>query len=180
MHALCNDCVMQDNHGHQRVAPATDAGPGDDEFVTALLTASRALVGVSARSLSDVEETVTVAQFRVLVVLATHGHTTLVQLATRLGVNASTAQRQVDRLVREGLVDRQENPDDRREVVIAVTGQGAALVDAVTAHRREAIGRIVQHLPDSDRSALIAALEAFAAAANEPTVGVDPAHSLGW
>lgn len=154
--------------------------PGGDEFVTALLTASRALVGVSARSLADVEETVTIAQFRVLVVLKTHGRTTLRQLATRLGVNASTAQRQVDRLVREGLVDRRENPDDRREVAIALTRQGAGLVDTVTARRRDAIARIVRDIPSSDRSALIAALEAFATAANEPTAGVDPAHRLGW
>jgi len=171
---------MQDNQRPSQRASAPDAGSGGDEFVTALLTASRALVGVSARSLADVEETVTIAQFRVLVVLVTHGHSTLVQLAARLGVNASTAQRQVDRLVREGLVDRRENPDDRREVVIAVTGQGAALVDAVTARRREAISRIVQHLPDSDRSALIAALEAFAGAANEPVAGIEPAYRLGW
>lgn len=171
---------MHDKHGHSPSVPSGQDEAGGDEFVTALLTASRALVGVSARSLADVEETVTIAQFRVLVVLETHGRTTLVQLATRLGVNASTAQRQVDRLVREGLVDRRENPDDRREVVIALTPQGAALVDTVTARRRDAIARIVLDLPNSDRSALIAALEAFATAANEPTAGLDPAYRLGW
>ena len=170
---------MQEN---RRGAPSAtrSGGAEEDEFVTALLTASRALVGVSARSLADVEETVTIAQFRVLVVLAAHGQTTLVQLASRLGVNASTAQRQVDRLVREGLVSRRENPSDRREVVIVITPAGAALVDAVTARRRDAIARIVRDLPGADRPALIAALEAFAAAADEPVAGTDQAHRLGW
>jgi len=172
---------MQENRrGGRPTSGRRSGGPEEDEFVTALLTASRALVGVSARSLADVEETVTIAQFRVLVVLAAHGQTTLVQLASRLGVNASTAQRQVDRLVREGLVDRRENPSDRREVVIVTTVDGAALVDAVTARRREAIARIVRDLPGADRPALIAALEAFAAAADEPAAGSDQAYRLGW
>lgn len=150
--------------------------------MTALLTASRALVGVSARSLADVEDTVTVAQFRVLVLLTTHGASTLAQLAGRLGVNASTAQRQVDRLVRDGLVDRRENPDDRRQVVLATTAKGAGLVEAVTARRRSEIARIVRAVPAEERAGLVAALEAFAVAANEPAAGGDetPASPLGW
>ena len=43
--------------------------PVVDDFVTALLTASRVLVGVSARSLVQAQGTVTVTQFRTLVVL---------------------------------------------------------------------------------------------------------------
>ena len=53
-------------------APARgkDATTSDaDELVSALLTASRALVGVSARSLAHVEDAVTITQFRTLVVL---------------------------------------------------------------------------------------------------------------
>ena len=155
-----------------------------EEFVNALLTASRALVGVSARSLADVEEHVTLTQFRALVVLAAHGDGTLGQLAGRLGVNASTAQRQVDRLVRDGLVDRRENPQDRRQVAIALTQNGSRLVDAVTSRRRAAIARIVRDVPGADRHALIAALEAFASAADEPGTGSgsgsDEADRLGW
>ena len=59
---------------------------GPDELVSALLTASRALVGVSARSLARVEDAVTITQFRTLVVLEGHGDTRLNQLAERLAV----------------------------------------------------------------------------------------------
>nr|WP_246306145.1 MarR family winged helix-turn-helix transcriptional regulator [Allobranchiibius huperziae] len=174
--AFCNDCSVQRNQ------PSSDEQSDRDteDFVSALLTASRALVGVSARSLADVEDTVTPTQFRALVVLAADGDGTLSRLAARLGVNASTAQRQVERLVRDGLVDRRENPQDRREVSIALTSHGSRLVDAVTSRRRAAIARIVRDMPDTDRGALIAALEAFATAADEPTAGPDHAHRLGW
>ncbi|WP_420121450.1 MarR family winged helix-turn-helix transcriptional regulator, partial [Nakamurella sp.] len=91
-----------------------------DDLVTALLTASRALVGVSAASLAAVEGTVTLTQFRTLVLLSQHGDTTIVRMAERLGVNPSSAQRQVDKLVRLGMVTRTENPADRRELSIAL------------------------------------------------------------
>ena len=48
----------------RRAAAASDV----QELVTAVLTASRVLVSVSARSLAGVEDVVTVTQFRTLVV----------------------------------------------------------------------------------------------------------------
>lgn len=151
-----------------------------DELVTALLTASRALVGVSARSLATVEETVTIAQFRSLVILTSTGPSTLARLAEELGVTASTAQRQIDRLVGQELVTRRENPDDRREVVIAVTPAGKRIVDTTTRRRRRAIADIVAKMSPLDTDALVGALDAFATAASEPSAGADGAARLGW
>ena len=151
-----------------------------DQLVTALLTASRALVGVSARSLVGVEETVTVAQFRTLVVLRAHGVSRLNRLSDRLHVNASTTLRTVDRLMTVGLVDRRENPDDRREVIIELTERGRRLVDEVTARRRRAIEGIVRAMPVKQRAAMVEALLAFAQAADEPLVVGDSATLLGW
>ncbi len=148
--------------------------------MTALLTASRALVGVSARSLAAVEDTVTVTQFRTLVVLSAHGPTTLVQLAGRLEVNASTAQRQVDRLLALGLVTREDNPADRRQVLIDLTAEGSRIVATVTRRRRAAIADIVAALPADHYDQLVTALQAFADAANEPQAGDDAATRLGW
>ncbi len=148
--------------------------------MSALLIASRVLVGVSARSLAAAEDTVTTTQFRTLIVLHAHGPVRLTELADRLGVNASTAQRSVDRLVGSALVDRRENAADRREVTISLTREGARLVREVSDRRRAAIGEIVEQMPAVRRRALIEALEAFAAAADEPRDGVDDASRLGW
>lgn len=151
-----------------------------DDLVTGLLTASRALVGISARSLATVEETVTVAQFRSLVVLASKGPSTLAHLAAELGVTPSTAQRQVDRLVGSGMVSRTENPNDRREVVIDLTQAGKRVVDTVTNRRRQAIARIAARMSPVDSAAFIKALQAFAVAANEPDAAEQDASDLGW
>ncbi len=150
-----------------------------DELVTALLTASRALVGVSARSLDAVEGAVTLTQFRTLVVLDGHGPSRLNQLAERLEVGASTALRMVDRLIAAGLVVRRENEQDRREVVIELTAEGRDVVRRVTVARRSAIEGVVRSMPQERRRDLVDALNSFAAAADEPRL-TDAATRLGW
>lgn len=149
-----------------------------DELVTALLMASRVLVGVSARSLADVEDTVTVTQFRTLVVLDGNDGSNLNRLAELLAVNASTAMRMIDRLLVAGLVTRQDNPANRREVLLGLTEDGRRLVRKVTARRRAEIKRIVTAMPADQRTTLVQALRAFADAAGEP----EPASAtlLGW
>jgi DNA-binding MarR family transcriptional regulator len=155
-------------------------GSDIDELVAALLTASRVLVGVSARSLAEVDDAVTVTQFRVLVVLRGHGETRLNRLAERLGVTPSTALRTVDRLILADLVTRRENDRDRREVVIELTARGRRAVDRVTERRRDAIREIVEQMPQHQVGRLVEALNTFAAAADEPAVVLDAAAAMGW
>ncbi len=154
-------------------AEAADA----DQLVTAVLTASRALVGVSARSLAELEETVTIPQFRTLVVLERHSGINLNGLADELGVNASTAMRMIDRLLAAGLVTRAENPNNRREVLLGLTAEGIKLVNDVTRRRRAEIAAIVTAMPAERRNELVAALHAFAEAADEPSARIS---GLGW
>ena len=137
-------------------------------------------MGVSARSLAGVEDAVTLTQFRTLVVLQAHGSTRLNRLADRLEVNSSTALRTVDRMVANGLVDRRENQEDRREVLIELTPRGRQLVDDVTDRRRHAIEQIVRRMSPTHRRQMVDALLAFAAAADEPLAPGDAATSLGW
>ncbi len=178
------------DHAEPAVAPeateatedteATEAAEDTDALVSTLLTASRALVGVSARSIATVEHRVTLTQFRVLVVLDAHGPTRLNQLAARLDVAPSTALRTVDRLIAARLVDRRDNERDRREVVIRLTPAGHDTVQEVTSRRKAAIEEIVQHMPAERRRVLVDALAAFADAADEPQVPEDSARRLGW
>ncbi|MFK0114298.1 MarR family winged helix-turn-helix transcriptional regulator [Streptomyces sp. NPDC090994] len=139
-----------------------------DAVTRAVLTASRLLVAVSARSLAEVEERVTLPQFRMLVVLSTRGTTKLVTLAEQLQVAPSTAMRMVDRLIGAGLVDRRTNPDNRRETLLRLTEEGRRTVDHVTARRRREIATVVRRLAPGQRAALVEALTAFTEAGHEP------------
>jgi DNA-binding MarR family transcriptional regulator len=152
------------------------AGAMDDvDAVTrAVLTASRLLMAVSARSLAEVEERVTLPQFRMLVVLSTRGATKLVTLADLLQVAPSTAMRMVDRLIAAGLAHRETNPGNRRETLLELTAEGRRTVEVVTDRRRAEIATIVARLSPMQRVALVEALNAFSRAGGEPLApGVD-------
>ncbi|MFG3659411.1 MarR family winged helix-turn-helix transcriptional regulator [Streptomyces sp. NPDC047706] len=166
----------------QRERPVRDQD--DVDAVTgAVLTASRLLVAVSARSLAAVEERVTLPQFRMLVALHSRGAMKLVSLAELLQVAPSTAMRMVDRLIAAGLAVRQVNPGNRRETLLQLTDEGRRTVADVTARRHAEIAAIVQRLAPDQRAALVEALTAFNEAGGEPPVlAVDQTepHPLGW
>jgi DNA-binding MarR family transcriptional regulator len=149
-------------------------------MVNALLTASRLLVAVSARSLGAVEEALTLPQFRMLVVLDTRGALSLSQLAGELAVQPSTAMRMIDRLVAVDMVDRGASPTDRRTSVISLTVLGRRAVREVTERRRSEIARIVEAMPVGQRRHLIQALQTFTEAGEEPSVTEAAPVHLGW
>lgn len=150
---------------------ADEPDANDVEAVTAaVMTASRLLVAISARSLAAVEDRITLPQYRMLVVLANAGETKLVTLAEQLAVNPSTAMRMIDRLTSAGLTQRRVNPTNRRETLLRLTEDGRQIVDHVTAQRRKEIATIVAQMPVAQRAGLVTTLRAFSAAGKEPSV----------
>ncbi len=131
------------------------------------MAASRVLVGLSSAALAEVDDAVTLPQFRVLAVLARHGSCRLSGLADVLGVHPSSATRICDRLVAGGLLERAEDPADRRSVVLTLSPAGRRLVDAVMHRRRTAVERVLHRMPPDQRRALVAPLRALAAAGGE-------------
>ena len=138
-----------------------------DSVVDAVLSASRVLVAVAARSLADVAEEVTLTQYRTLVVLASRGPQNLAGLADAVGVAPATATRMCDRLVRKDLIRRRTERDDRRQLRVALTAKGRSLVDAVTGRRRQEIARIMSEIPVEQQAVLVQALGRLASAAGE-------------
>jgi DNA-binding MarR family transcriptional regulator len=139
-----------------------------DTITDALLTASRLLVAISARSIAQVDETITIPQFRVLVILSVRGPMNVRTLAGLVQVQRSTTGRMVERLVTAGLLDRRPHPASRRELVVELTRRGQEVVHAVTAHRRKEIARVVQNMPERERYGLVSTLTAFTTAGGEP------------
>jgi DNA-binding MarR family transcriptional regulator len=135
--------------------------------VDALMAASRALVGITARSLATLDSDVTMPQFRVLVVLATRGPQRPVDISAELKVVPSTGTRMCERLVRKGLLRRARTPSDRRAIRLHLTPAGRTLVEQVHRHRREELRSIVEATAEHWHPALAEALHAFAAAAGE-------------
>lgn len=144
------------------------AGLSDDSAdVEAVMAAARVLVAVSARSVAGVDDVVTLPQLRVLVMIAGREALNLGAVAQGLGVHPSNATRLVERLVVAGLVDRRDDPNDRRNLVLALTAEGRRLLDQVMEHRRAAIREILGRMPAGRRRALVPVMRAFADAGGE-------------
>ncbi len=139
------------------------------ETVQSTLVASRALMGVMARSTTTALEQVSMPQFRILVLLAASGPLRTGALAERTGVHPSTLTRTADRLVRGGWVRRVDNPLSRREVLIELTDDGAALVAEVTRRRTEEIAAILTRVPRAQHQVILDGFACFARAAGEPS-----------
>jgi DNA-binding MarR family transcriptional regulator len=139
----------------------------EEEIVDALLALSRFFVGLAARSVAQVDEDVTLPQFRALVVLVSRGPQRVVDLAQELSVTSSTATRMCERLVRKGLAEKHVRPDDRRAAWIALTPTGRDLVGTVMRHRRAAIAELVSGLPITRPQVFAAVVNALVDAGGE-------------
>lgn len=146
-------------------------------MVDAVISASRVLVAIAARSLAEVGEEVTLTQYRSLVVLASHGPQRVAALADAVGVTPPTASRMCDRLVKKGLVTRRADRRDRRQVRIALSTAGRHLVDTVTVRRRAEIEQLIAAIPTESRGEVIAALRRLAQTAGEVP---EQDWSTGW
>ncbi|GAA4707348.1 hypothetical protein GCM10023263_52760 [Phytohabitans rumicis] len=135
--------------------------------IDGLLGVSRVLVGLTARSLGELDADVTLVQTRALVLLASRGPQRTVDLAVELNVAPSTVTRMCDRLVRKGLVERYRRGDDRRATWVVLSEAGRDLVGELMRQRRRAIADLVRSLPIEDPAGLAAALDSFVQAAGE-------------
>ena len=143
----------------------------------AVLSASRVLVAIAARSLADAGEEVTLTQYRSLVVLASRGPQGVAALAEAVAVTPPTASRLVDRLVKKGLVRRRTDRQDRRQVRIALTETGRHLVDAVSARRRQEIAALLATIAPETQRSVVDALSQLAEVAGEVP---EQDWSTGW
>ena len=148
-----------------------------DATLDAVLTASRVLIAIAARSLADVGEQVTLTQYRSLVVLASKGPQGVASLAEAVAVTPPTASRLVDRLVRKGLVSRTADPHDRRQVRIGLTGVGRNLVDQVTERRHQEIANLLKSIPADVQESVATGLRQLSDAAGEVP---EQDWSAGW
>ncbi len=130
------------------------------------MLASRAVTAAVVRALESVDETLSVPQMRVLVLLWSGEPLNLSAVAEGLAVNASNASRTCDRLVAAGLVDRGEGTHDRRHVALTLTPQGRSLVERLMSRREQELAAIVDRMAPADRTRLMTALLPFNQAAD--------------
>ncbi len=129
-----------------------------------------ALASVVARGISRLERDeiccadLTLQQFETLRALRDAGPLTLGAAARALGIDLSTASRNLARLVKGGYVTRRRGREDARLVAFALSKKGAARLDSLCCDERVVFTAVLARLPVARHPAVEEALQLLAAA----------------
>lgn len=110
---------------------------------------------------------VSLTQLSALATLAKDGPMTPGALATRERVRPPSMTRVIASLVELGLVERSSHPDDRRQVLVAVSPAGAELFEAERRAGMEWLQGRLEKLKQEDRATLLAAADLMFAIIDE-------------
>ena len=110
------------------------------------------------------EVDLTMPQLKVLFILYAEDGASMGRLASALGVTLSTVTGIVDRLVEHEMVQRQEDPQDRRLVVCRLTPRGLSTVERLHQAGRLRLGSVLADLTLDELRTLAAGMEVLAAA----------------
>jgi DNA-binding MarR family transcriptional regulator len=101
-------------------------------------------------------------QLAALYVLADGSATTVGDLADVLGRSPSATSRLVDGLVKRRLVERRQEPEDRRQRLVALTQRGQALLRSVDRARADQFLTTIRPLPTTERALVAMGVAALA------------------
>ncbi|HQA08647.1 MAG TPA: MarR family transcriptional regulator [Syntrophomonadaceae bacterium] len=104
---------------------------------------------------------ITIVQSWVLFYLSDQDGSSLKDIAAAVQLDSPVVTGLIDRLVKEGLVVREEDPEDRRSLKISLTPRGREVVAEIAPTVVEYNQRIRSIIPDNDAYAFERALEAL-------------------
>ena len=133
-----------------------------DRFARAVQTVARGLGRIS-RERARADE-VTPQQAETLQLIADRGAVSTSALATLLGIDPSTASRNLAGLQKAGLVTRKKASDDGRQTDVRLTPKGKRAADAATSSSAAALANVLEKINRSERQKVLDALEALARA----------------
>src|SRR4051812_18714635 len=131
-----------------------------DRFARALLAIARGL-GRIARERARTGD-VTPQQAETLQLIAERGALSTSTLATMLGIDPSTASRNLSGLERAGFIARQKGSDDGRQTDVRLTPRGKRIADSMTSESSQAFVLLMEKIPRPDRTKVLEALDALA------------------
>lgn len=106
-----------------------------------------------------VEMDLSFSQARTLFVLAQHCEPIPInEIAQAVRMSVATTGRNIDQLVTQGLVERREDPEDRRVRRVALSEAGRALAGKHVDAKRQGLRAFVNRLPADDRDRLFQSL----------------------
>ena len=102
---------------------------------------------------------ITIPQLGTLEYLSARRESPMNELARHLGVTRPAVTGLVDRLIAQGLVNRQGDPRDRRVVRVHLTPKGRRVLDNIWSQKRRMLQQVFGRISPADRSQYLGTLE---------------------
>lgn len=106
-------------------------------------------------------------QFGILMQLHHRGDCGISDISERFDITAPAASQLVDKLVQAGLIERTEDPDDRRVKQIALSSKGRLMIETGSRERYRWMDKIVKELDPIQRDKVLQALSILNQVAGE-------------
>jgi DNA-binding MarR family transcriptional regulator len=123
------------------------------------------------------EQGLSVPQIGALFHINSRGTCGVTDIGDDLGVTSAAASQMLERLVQNGLVERREDPDDRRAKRIELTARGLRMVRGIMEIRQRQFAALAERMSPDERDLAISALRTLVArsgASTSKTVPVQP------
>jgi DNA-binding MarR family transcriptional regulator len=107
--------------------------------------------GFFRKQASPLVGTLSPAQFLLLNYLQGQGESTMTAVARHLEVTTAAVTGLVERLVRDGYVQRLSDPRDRRIIKVRLSAKGSSLLTKLTEQKRAVILKVFSRISERDR-----------------------------
>lgn len=101
---------------------------------------------------------ITPPQLNALLILIAEDGITMGELCSRMYLACSTATDLIDRMERNGLIERERDQNDRRVIRLRVKDPGRAVIEEVMKARKRYLGGVLRQVPEEEHDMLIKSL----------------------
>jgi DNA-binding MarR family transcriptional regulator len=119
------------------------------DVVTLLRELLHAILAASVPTWVDLQ--LTLPQLRTLFIIAHSKKSSVVQISKHLGIGEPTASHLADRLAQVGLIERSEDPVDRRRTILRLSPKGEELIEKLLGWE-DLLGGRLHKIPKEDLS----------------------------
>jgi DNA-binding MarR family transcriptional regulator len=148
--------------------------PALDRALAAANVFQQRLMAMHATEFTTLD--ITMAQAKLLYVVASAGELSMSEIALRLGVAVSTSSGAVDRLVELGLLARSDDPTNRRQVRVSITQAGTTTLGHVRELSNRQFRTLLELVSDDDLEIIERATQILADAVSAATSSMPDAQ----
>ena len=140
-----------------------------EEFSTVLQEWNKSFMQGTMHAIKNFmsENKISFTQASLLMRLYHGGKIGVSDLGEHLGITNPATSQAIDPLVKDGYLERTEDPEDRRVKRLALTPRGVALIEQGLKLHAERISRLEQSLSGDQRKQVVSALKILTEAANK-------------